>query len=228
MLKGLLSRRPSHATVVAYLALFVALGGTAYAANEWTGANIVDESLTGADVRGKNGTATTAAVNGSLTTFDIAGQKADAANGTPFVPGTLTQWDIRDNSIAAKDILANSIGTNRITDNSLTGTDIVDFSLSNEDVGVLFAQVNADGTIANSSGGVTGLRLGTGTYEVDFGRDISSCAFVSTQGEAGVGGAVGAITGVTDRSGNADAVFATTRTDANALADRALQLVVVC
>src|SRR5215211_2647898 len=38
--------------IVAYLALFVALGGTsAYAANEWTGANIIDESLTTADIK---------------------------------------------------------------------------------------------------------------------------------------------------------------------------------
>ena len=110
----------------------------------------------------------------------------------------------------------------------ITGSMVVDFSLSNQDVGVLFAQVNADGTIANSSGSVTGIRLGPGVYEVDFGRNISTCAFVSTQGEAGVGGASGAITGVTDRAGNADAVFATTRTDANVLADRAFQLVVVC
>jgi hypothetical protein len=34
MLRKLLSRRPSHATVVAYLALFVALGGGAYAASQ--------------------------------------------------------------------------------------------------------------------------------------------------------------------------------------------------
>ena len=35
------------------LALCLVLaGGTAYAANEWTGANIVNESLTGVDVRG--------------------------------------------------------------------------------------------------------------------------------------------------------------------------------
>lgn len=110
----------------------------------------------------------------------------------------------------------------------ITGAMIVDGSLSNEDVGVLFAQVDADGTVANSSGGVTGARLGAGTYEVDFGRDISACGFVSTQGEAGVGGAGGAITGVTDRAGNAEAVFATTRTDVNVLADRAFQLIVVC
>jgi hypothetical protein len=38
-------RRPSHATVVAYLALFVALGGTSYAAIRVTGRNVVDGSL---------------------------------------------------------------------------------------------------------------------------------------------------------------------------------------
>lgn len=36
--------------VVAYLALFMAMGGTAYAVDEWTGANIVDGSLKGADI----------------------------------------------------------------------------------------------------------------------------------------------------------------------------------
>ena len=50
MLRGRF-RRPSHTTIVAYLGLFVALGGTsAYAANEWTGSNVVDGSLTGQDV----------------------------------------------------------------------------------------------------------------------------------------------------------------------------------
>jgi hypothetical protein len=44
--------RLSYANVVASLALFLALStGTAYAVNEWTGANIVDNSLTGADIR---------------------------------------------------------------------------------------------------------------------------------------------------------------------------------
>src|SRR5438093_12494069 len=86
--------------VVAYLALFVALGGTsAYAANEWTGANLVDESLTGADVRGAAGTSTTPAVDGSLTGDDISGQDANNAHGTPFVDGTLTHRDIKDGSL---------------------------------------------------------------------------------------------------------------------------------
>jgi hypothetical protein len=46
-------RRPrlSYANVAATLALFAAVStGTVYAANEWTGANIVNDSLTGADI----------------------------------------------------------------------------------------------------------------------------------------------------------------------------------
>ena len=40
----------AHSTVAAYLALIVALGGTAYAAGI-TGADVVDKSLTGRDIR---------------------------------------------------------------------------------------------------------------------------------------------------------------------------------
>jgi len=44
-----LSRR--HATAVAYLALFAALGGTAYAAVTVTGKNIKDGTITARDVK---------------------------------------------------------------------------------------------------------------------------------------------------------------------------------
>lgn len=46
-----LRRRPSPATVIACLALFAALGGTAYAAAKITGANVVDRSLTYHDIK---------------------------------------------------------------------------------------------------------------------------------------------------------------------------------
>jgi hypothetical protein len=44
-------RRPSHATVVAYLALFVALGGSVYAANRISGKRLKPNSVTGRQVR---------------------------------------------------------------------------------------------------------------------------------------------------------------------------------
>ena len=44
-------RRPSHATVVAYLALFVALGGSSYAAIKIGSAQITNNSVRSADLR---------------------------------------------------------------------------------------------------------------------------------------------------------------------------------
>ena len=40
--------------VTGLIAIFIALGGTAYANNEWTGANIVDGSLTSFDYKNDN------------------------------------------------------------------------------------------------------------------------------------------------------------------------------
>ncbi len=140
----------------------------------------------------------------------------------------LTDVDLAASSVTQSEIATDGVAALEIQDNSIDSGEIVDFSLTNQDVGVLFAQINADGTVANSSGGVTTIKIGTGTYEVDYGRNIASCAYVTTQGESGAGGAGGAITGNTDRSGNVEATFTTTRTDANALADRAFQQIVVC
>lgn len=226
-------------TVVAAVALLALLGtSAAVAAGLVTSKQIKNNTIKSIDVR-----------DGALTGIDILDgslKGVDLANGT--VDGVdvkdngITGADVRDESLAGgglgsedikpldgdADILDNTITTFDIATDAVDSDEVLDFGLSNADVGVLFAQVNADGTIANSSGSVTGTHLGTGTYEVDFSRDISNCAFLSTQGEAGTGGAGGAITGTTDRAGNANAVFATTRDAAGALADRAFQLVVVC
>jgi formylglycine-generating enzyme required for sulfatase activity len=67
------SYRPSHATVVAYLALFVALGGSSYAAIKVTSKNVVNNSLTGADVK-----------NERLDTRDVKNLRA-----SDFRPGEL-------------------------------------------------------------------------------------------------------------------------------------------
>jgi hypothetical protein len=98
-------RRPNHATVIAYLALFVALGtGGAYAANTIGGGDVIDESLTGADIRGTNGTTTTKGTNGSIRSEDVGGQRAIASSGQPYVNGALTGWDVADHSLGATEL----------------------------------------------------------------------------------------------------------------------------
>jgi hypothetical protein len=231
--------------VAAATAGFLVLaGGTAYAANEWTGNNIVNGSLTGADLA----TGTVASVdiqNGAVTSADILNATvvgpdiaANAIGSGKVIDSSLTSADLLDETIAAIDIAPDAVGASEIqtdgvnateiADNSIDSGEIVDFGLSNEDIGVLWAQVNGDGTVFAHSGGVTAIKLGTGTYEVDFGRDVSSCAGLSSQGEGSTGGAPGALIGVTDRSGNLEAFFVTVRTDANALVDRAFQILVAC
>jgi hypothetical protein len=82
-----LRSRLSYANVVASLALFVALGGTGYAAVTITGKNVKDASLTGRDV--KNSSLTTSDVkNGSLLRQDFkVGQIPAGAPGAPGAPG---------------------------------------------------------------------------------------------------------------------------------------------
>jgi len=74
-------RRPSHATLVAYLALAVALStGTAYAANTIGSGAIIDNSILSRDVH-----------NGTLVARDLA-------------MGTIGSGRIQDNSLTMTDI----------------------------------------------------------------------------------------------------------------------------
>jgi hypothetical protein len=69
-------RHLTYANVVSTLCLFIALGGTSYAAIKVTGQSVKDGSLTGADVR-----------NNSLKSSDISGLRAGDFSGAPPTPG---------------------------------------------------------------------------------------------------------------------------------------------
>jgi hypothetical protein len=189
------------------------------------GANAVDSSKIRDGNVFTNDLADGAVSNSKLTDGAVTSAKVLDDNQAG---GGLGAADLATDSVGPSEIQTDAVGATEVQNDSIDSGEIVDFGLSNQDIGVLFAQVNADGTVFNSSGGVTATHISAGTYDVDFGRNIASCAFVATQGEGSVGGAAGAIMGVTDRSGNAEAVFATVRTNANVLVDRAFQLLVVC
>ena len=69
--------------------------------------------------------------------------------------GGLGAADLAADAVGASEIQTDAVQATEIADNTIDAGEIVDFGLSNQDVGVLFAQVNADGTVASSSGGVT-------------------------------------------------------------------------
>jgi hypothetical protein len=112
-------RRPNHATVVAYLGLFVALGGTgAYAANTIRSSDIVDGEILSADVKDQ-----------SLTTFDVS-----TFLGADVVDGTLTGADIQDSSVQFNDIGTEAIGSDEVTNNSLLQSDLRSGSVAGDEI----------------------------------------------------------------------------------------------
>jgi hypothetical protein len=93
MLSKLRRYHPSHATVVAYLALFVALGGSSYAALKITSRNVPKDALTGADIKKLTGRDV---INNSLTGADVkkigTGDVTDSSLlAQDFAPGQLPE-----------------------------------------------------------------------------------------------------------------------------------------
>lgn len=110
--KRLVSRRPSPATVIASIALFVALGPSAYATHLVVrSSDVVDGTLRGVDV-----------ANGSLEGEDIANRSIRGA-------------DIADGSLLGfLELAPSSIGGGRVMDESLSGADVEDESLTGADI----------------------------------------------------------------------------------------------
>ena len=110
----------------------------------------------------------------------------------------------------------------------MRGAEVADFTLSNQDIGVLFAEVRADGTVDNSSGGVTTVSHGSGNYDVDFGRNVAACTAVATLGPS-----TGSIlppgeVSLTDTTGNAESVSVITWNSDGTSTNKPFRLVVVC
>lgn len=153
-----------------------------------------------------------------LTVIAAAVVVALFAGGSAVAGSLVTSAKIKNNTILSKDV----------HNGTLRGVDIKDFSLSNRDIGVLYASVNAAGTLAHSSGGVSVAALGSGGYEVDFGRNVSQCAFVATLAYTGSGTPPAGSIGTADRSNTPTAVYVKTYNSADSGTNRGFHLTVVC
>ena len=85
---------------------------------------------------------------------------------------------------------------------------------------LLFAAVNADGTVARASGGTSVTRAEAGLYDVAFDRDVAGCVYAATMAVKGqvaaTSGASGAIVRVETQSSSGTTL------------DRPFQLAVLC
>lgn len=128
MLSKLRSRRPSHATVVAYLALFLALGGTsAYAANTVFSTDIVDGEVKHADLAGNSVTSTNI-FNGSVLNPEIGDGAVDSSK---VADESLTSNDLATNSVGPTEAQPDSIDTDELFDGGVLGVDLAAGAVGN-------------------------------------------------------------------------------------------------
>ena len=117
-------------SIVGYLALFLVLSGTAYAADTVFSTDIVDGEVKSVDVADNGLTGVDIADNG-VTGVDVANSTLSGADVTD---NSLSGADVTNNSIAGADVTDNSLSGIDVTNNSLTGADVTDNSLTGADI----------------------------------------------------------------------------------------------
>jgi hypothetical protein len=120
-----------------------------------------------------------------------------------------------------------------LRDGSVTGAKIANGSVAEADLASAlagrlpaWAVVNANGTLARSSGGITSTRTGLGLYRVDLNRAVGNCAWTGTQVETTATdlGPVGIELDPVDP----ERLLVATADDAGAADDRTFSLQVTC
>jgi hypothetical protein len=151
---------------VAWLALFVALGGTgAYAANTIGSDDIIDGQVKSVDVANQDLTSSDIK-DGSINTFDLTDGAGVA--GTDIIDNDITTADIKNFTLGNGDFLIGSVDSRVATDNSLTGADINESTLNMPPTttatfaGSGFVDLNDDSSFTK----VVGKTLPAGSYAI--------------------------------------------------------------
>jgi hypothetical protein len=125
--------RPSPALVIACLALFAALSGTALAAKATIGSNQI--------------------VNGSVRTVDL---RDSAVNSAKVADTSITANDLGTDSVGSDEIAKDAVNSDEITENAVTSSKVADQSLTQNDLGP-----DSVGSSELQAGSVRASELGT-------------------------------------------------------------------
>lgn len=161
-------RRPSFATAIALIALFVALGGPAQAARLITGAEIKDRSVKTRDLSRPTVRTLRTPLPGSVTAARLA-------------PGAVGSRALSDGSVGMADLGANAVGGAQIADgavgamdlgaNSVGASEVADGSLDARDIGRFFGRFRV--TVPSVPAGSCWAAEPTGLAPERAGADIS-------------------------------------------------------
>lgn len=142
--------RLSFANVTSMLALFIALGGTSYAAATLT-ANSVNK--------------------GHLRTNSVGKSEIRSRAVGPS--------EVATNAIGSSELRANAVGTTDVRDGSLEAADLTPAARTAlADLNAVTFRVSGTAAGALTSGNARSLaRTGPGVYTVETGRDVSACSY---------------------------------------------------
>ena len=153
LMSGWARRRPSPATVLAAVALFVALGGPAKAAQLLSGKQIKPNSVTTKQIK-----------DYSLGERDLA--KGLVSRLASVGPGTVDGSSVADGSLGAADLAPGSVDGSRLANGAVAAAAVADGSIGASE---LAGNAVESGTIRNGS--LRGEDVGrfTGTLDISFG-----------------------------------------------------------
>lgn len=144
-------RKPSAATVLAMVALFVALGGPATAARLISGRQIRDNSITSAKIRTHtlNQTDLNPVLFGRLLRVglnSVAGPQVidHTLTGADITPASIGATELADASVLSPKIRTSAVSGSKLSPNAVTGPKVKDGSLTGKDLGRVSGTVTAD------------------------------------------------------------------------------------
>ncbi len=117
-----------------------------------------------------------------------------AIGGISWAAATIGTKDIKNGAVTKRKLHKNAVTNGKIKNAAVSGSKIrngvvngsklkagaVSRTALRGDQRTLWAAVQSNGTIADQSGGITVVAHGGGSYEVDFGQDVSGRALVAT------------------------------------------------
>jgi hypothetical protein len=192
--------RLSYANVMATLAVFIALGGAAYAAVEIprnsVGARELKDHAVGTSELKDRAVGTDQLKPLSVGTPQL---KEGSINHNRLRPHSVGVENLRQNSVGPNSLQGNAVGPDQLAPDSVSSPKVQDGSLQYNDLdpsGVaprMFAHVSSSGALGEHSPSVQSAgRTSKGQYFVNFDRDLHGCVAVSSVGFGFGPGVIGA------------------------------------
>jgi len=178
-----LRQRMSFANVASGLALFIALGGTSYAAvalpSNSVGSDQIRTGAVGTSEIRTGGVNSAEIKTGGVSQSEI---KTGGVGASELHTASVRSPEIKTDAVKSDELAKDAVTTDEIKDGTIATADISDAAradLKGTPAVGYRASVNTAGA-KQAGNATTAGKTGTGTYTVDFGKDVSGCVSAAT------------------------------------------------